>query len=113
MCGVFLNLIQDGSISWPLSFFIFGFSAASRGPRYEILLEDSLDRFGPLIITQFWLSRSTVKKLRCPRAIKNRALGRLVEGTGAEVVFSSMPLIAGKNAERSRRTHMSNMCPED
>lgn len=32
-----------------------------------------------------------------------RALGQQIEGTGAQVVFSSIPLVAGRNAERSRR----------
>jgi len=30
-----------------------------------------------------------------------RALGRLVEGSGAQVVFSSVPSVAGKNTERT------------
>jgi len=39
---------------------------------------------------------------RSPKAIKSdfRALGRLVEGSGAQVVFSSVPSVAGKSTER-------------
>jgi len=45
-----------------------------------------------------------------PKAIKRdfRALGRLVEGSGAQVVFSSVPSVAGKNIERGRKTHLIN-----
>lgn len=39
-----------------------------------------------------------------------RALGQLVEGTGAEVVLFLTPLISGKSA---RRVHLVNMCPKD
>jgi len=47
---------------------------------------------------------------RSPKAIKRdfRALGRLVEGSGAQVVFSSIPSVAGKNTERDRKTHLIN-----
>jgi len=43
-----------------------------------------------------------------PKAIKRdfRALGRLVEGSGAQVAFSSIPSVAGKNTERDRKTHL-------
>jgi len=44
---------------------------------------------------------------RSPKAIK-RALGQLVEGSGASVVFSSVPSVAGKNTERGRKTHLVN-----
>jgi len=45
---------------------------------------------------------------RSPKAIKRdvRAPGRLVEGSRAQVVFSSIPSVAGKNTERDRRTHL-------
>jgi len=47
---------------------------------------------------------------RSPKAIKTdfRALGRLVEGSGPEVVFSSIPSVAGKSTERGRKTHLVN-----
>ncbi|KFQ57597.1 hypothetical protein N334_03560, partial [Pelecanus crispus] len=47
---------------------------------------------------------------RSPKAIKRdfRALGRLVAGSGAQVVFSSILSVAGKNAERNRKTHLIN-----
>jgi len=47
---------------------------------------------------------------RSPKAIKRdfRALGRLVEGLGAQVVFSSIPSVAGNNTERGRKTHLVN-----
>jgi len=47
---------------------------------------------------------------RSPKAIKRdfRALGLLVEGSGAQVVFSSVPSVAGKNTERNRKTHRIN-----
>jgi len=40
---------------------------------------------------------------RSPKAIKRdfRALGQLVEGSGAQVVFSLIPSMAGKNTERA------------
>jgi len=47
---------------------------------------------------------------RSPKAIKRdfRALGRLVEGSTAHVVFSSIPSVAGKSTERHRKTHLIN-----
>jgi len=47
---------------------------------------------------------------RSPKAIKRdfRALGRLVEGSGAQVVFSSIPSVAGNSTERDRKTHLVN-----
>jgi len=47
---------------------------------------------------------------RSPRAIKRdfRALGRLVEGSGAQVMFSSIPSVAGKSTARGRKTHLIN-----
>ena len=43
---------------------------------------------------------------RSPEAIKRgfTVLGRLVEGSGVQVVFSSIPSVAGKNTERDRKT---------
>jgi len=45
---------------------------------------------------------------RSSKAIKRdfRALGRLVEGTGAQTVFSSIPSVAGKSTESDRKTHL-------
>ena len=47
---------------------------------------------------------------RSSKAIKRdfRALGRLVEGSGAQVVFSSIPSVAGNSTERGRKTHLVN-----
>jgi len=47
---------------------------------------------------------------RSPKAIKRdfMALGRLVEGSGPQVVFSSIPSVAGKNTERDRKPHLVN-----
>jgi len=47
---------------------------------------------------------------RSPKAIKRdfRALGRLVEGSGAQVVFFSILSVAGKSTERGRKTHLVN-----
>jgi len=47
---------------------------------------------------------------RSPKAIKRdfRALGRLVEGSGTRVVFSSIPSVAGNSTERGRKTHLIN-----
>jgi len=44
---------------------------------------------------------------RSPKAIK-RDFRTLVEGSGAQVVFSSMPSVAGKSTERGRKTHLIN-----
>jgi len=47
---------------------------------------------------------------RSPKAIKRdfRALGQLVEGSEAQVVFSSIPSVAGNSTERGRKTHPVN-----
>jgi len=47
---------------------------------------------------------------RSSKTIKRdfRALGRRVEGSGAQVVFSSIPSVAGKSTERGRKTHLVN-----
>jgi len=47
---------------------------------------------------------------RSPKATKRHfgALGRLVEGSGAQVVFSSIPSVAVKSTERDRKTHPIN-----
>lgn len=37
-----------------------------------------------------------------------KALGQQMEGTGAQLVFSSVPLVAGRNTERNR-THLINI----
>jgi len=56
---------------------------------------------------------------RSPKAIKRvfRALGRWVEGSGTQVVFSSITPVAGKNTERDRKTHLiirwfRHWCPQ-
>jgi len=47
---------------------------------------------------------------RSPKAIKRdfRTLRQLVEGSGAQVVFSSIPSVAGNSTERGRKTHLVN-----
>jgi len=47
---------------------------------------------------------------RSPKTIKRdfRALARLLEGSVAQVVFSSIPTVAGKSTERGRKTHLIN-----
>jgi len=47
---------------------------------------------------------------RSPKAIKNevRVLGRQAEGSDAQVVFSSIPSVAGKNTEEDRKAHLIN-----
>jgi len=52
---------------------------------------------------------------RSPKAIKRnlRALGRLVEGSGAQVVFTSVPSVAGTSTEKGRKTHLINRCLRD
>ena len=47
---------------------------------------------------------------RSPKVIKRdfMALGRLVEGLGAQVVFSSIPSVAGNSTERGRKTLLIN-----
>jgi len=37
-----------------------------------------------------------------------RGLGWLVDGAGIQVIFSSIPLVAGKDNERSRKMHLIN-----
>ncbi|RMC05539.1 hypothetical protein DUI87_18735 [Hirundo rustica rustica] len=67
-----------------------------------------------------WISTSNIKKKRRAgsdeiekrnvKVIKRyfRALGQVVDKTGAQVVFCSVPLVAEKNDERNRRTHIIN-----
>lgn len=47
---------------------------------------------------------------RSTRVIKQvpKALASLVEGTGVQVMFSSIPLVAGMNAGMNRKTHVIN-----
>lgn len=48
---------------------------------------------------------------RSLKAIKQdfRGLGRLVDGAGVQVVFSSIPTVAGRGTERTRKAHLLNM----
>lgn len=52
---------------------------------------------------------------RGTRVIKQdfKALGYLVEGTGAQMVFSSISLVLGMNARRNRKTRVINMWLKD
>jgi len=61
----------------------------------------------PLLVMQ--VGRDEIAE-RSPKAIKRdfRALGRLVEGSGAQVVFFSIPSAAGNSTERGRKTHLVN-----
>jgi len=61
----------------------------------------------PLLIMQVGGDEITE---RSPKAIKRdfRALGRLVEGSGEQVVFSSIPSVAGNSTGRGRKTHLLN-----
>ena len=47
---------------------------------------------------------------RSLRTIKRdfRGLGQLVDGAGVQVVFSSVPSVAAKDTERSKRAHLIN-----
>jgi len=58
----------------------------------------------PLLVVQ--VGGDEIAK-RSPKAIK-MALGRLVEGSGAQVIFSSIPSVAGNSTERGRKTHLVN-----
>jgi len=59
----------------------------------------------PLLVVQVGEDEITE---RSPKAIKRdfRALGRLLEGSGAQMVFSSIPSVAGNSTERGRKTHL-------
>lgn len=48
---------------------------------------------------------------RSPKVIRKdlKALGWLVEGSGAQVVFSSVPQVAGNNIERGKKTQLINL----
>ena len=37
-----------------------------------------------------------------------RGLGRLVDGAGVQVVFSSIPTVAGRGTERTQKAHLLN-----
>lgn len=61
----------------------------------------------PLLIVQAGSDEIPVRSLRI---IKNdfRRLGKLVDGAGIQVVFASIPLVAGTSAETSRKSHLVN-----
>lgn len=71
------------------------------------LVEPS-DYYLLLVVVQVGSDKVDARSLM---AIKKnfRALGQQIEGAGVQVVFSSIPLVAGRNAERSRRNHLMNM----
>jgi len=52
---------------------------------------------------------------RSPKPIKRnfRALGRQVDGSGAKVVFSSIPSVAGNSTERGRKSQLINTWQKD
>ena len=61
----------------------------------------------PLLIIQAGRDEIAEKSLR---SIKKdfRGLGRVVDGAGVQVVFSSVPSVAGKGTERIQKTHLLN-----
>ena len=61
----------------------------------------------PLLIVQAGSDNIEERSLK---AIKRdfRGLGRLVDGAGAQVVFSSIPTVAGRGTERTRKAHLLN-----
>ena len=61
----------------------------------------------PLLIIQAGRDEIAEKSLR---SIKKdfRGLGRVVDGAGMQVVFSSIPSVAGKGTERIQKTHLLN-----
>ena len=61
----------------------------------------------PLLIIQAGSDEVAERSLR---AIKKdfRGLGRVVEGAGVQVVFSSIPSVAGRDTERYQKTHLIN-----
>lgn len=71
------------------------------------LIEPS-DYYPLLVVVQLGSDKVDERSLTAVK--KNfRALRQQIEGTGAQVVFSSVPLVAGRNAERNRRSHLMNM----
>ena len=61
----------------------------------------------PLLIIQAGRDEIAEKSLR---SIKKdfRGLGRVVDGAGMQVVFSSIPSVTGKGTERIQKTHLLN-----
>ncbi|KFR02209.1 hypothetical protein Y956_05133, partial [Nipponia nippon] len=61
----------------------------------------------PLVVVQVG---SDVVAERRTKTIKRdfRELGRLLEGSGAQAVFSSIPSVAGRHTERNRKTQLIN-----
>ena len=62
----------------------------------------------PLLIFQVGSNNIT---RRSPKVMKRdfRALGKLVKGSGAQVVFFSIPSVAGMGEEDYRRTQQMNL----
>jgi len=62
-----------------------------------------------LLLLPFYVGSSEVA-IRSPRVIKRdfRALGRLVKGSGAQVVFFFILPAAGNNVGRNRKTQLIN-----
>jgi len=61
----------------------------------------------PLLVMQVGSDEITE---RSPKTVKRdfRALGQLVEGSGAQAVFYSVLPVAGKSTERDRKTYLIN-----
>lgn len=61
----------------------------------------------PLLVVQVCSNEVDRKDTRA--VLKDfMALGRLVHGTGVQVMFCSVPSVAGMNGERNRRAHIIN-----
>ena len=71
-----------------------------------------LSDYYPLLILQ---AGSDEIEKRSVRAIKRdfRALGKVVNRAGAQVVFLSVPLVAEKDDERNRKAHIINKWLKD
>lgn len=77
------------------------------------LLGDSLVQFIALIVTPYIVQAgSSDITERSLKAIRRdfRGLGWLADGVEVQVAFSSIPSVPGSNTERTRKTHVINMC---
>jgi len=60
----------------------------------------------PLLVVQVGSHEATERSKAVKRDL--RVLGQWVEGSGAQVMFSSIPSVAGKNTESDRKIHLIN-----
>lgn len=86
--------------------------AASLGPGSEMLPENFLVWFAPLITYPLLIVHAGNVKVteRSLRATERgfSELGRLVDGAGVQVVLSSNTSVAARDTERTRETHLIN-----